>query len=115
MNLKEKIFEKIKDGTFLSTYCTRCKKHVWPPCNHCKECFGITELKDVDNNGILLEKSYSHIVDQQGYFGIGDFSGLRIIGKMHSNFEIGGPISISKVRANKDNKIMVEFNKSYRE
>lgn len=114
MNLKEKMFEKIKDGTLSSTFCARCKKHVWPPCNNCKECFGITELKDVDNKGILLEISYSHIVDQQGYFGIGDFSGLRIIGKVYSNYEIGRPISISKVRSNKDNKIIVEFDKSYK-
>ena len=112
MNLKGKMFEKIKDGTFFCTFCTRCKRHVWPPCNNCKECFGITELKDVDNKGILLEISYSHIADQQGYFGIGDFSGLRIIGKVDSNIEIGGHISISKVRANKDNKIIVEFDKS---
>ncbi|MBA3285100.1 MAG: hypothetical protein H0U27_08585 [Nitrosopumilus sp.] len=111
MNLKEKIFEKIKDGTFLSTSCNQCKKHIWPPSNNCKECFQITELKDVDNKGILLEISYSHIVDQKGYFGIGDFSGLRIIGKVNSNIEIGEPISISKVTANKDNKIIVEFDK----
>ena len=114
MNLKERMFEKIKYGTFLNTFCTRCKKHVWPPCNNCKECFGITELKDVDNKGILLEISYSHIVDQEGYFGIGDFSGLRIISKVISNYEIGGRISISKVRANKDNKIIVEFDKSFK-
>ena len=114
MNLKEKIFEKIKDGTFSSTYCTRCKKHVWPPCNNCKECFGITELKDVYNKGILLEISYSHIVGQEGYFGIGDFSGLRIIGKLDSNVELGEAISISKVRANKDNKIIIEFDKLFK-
>ncbi len=114
MNLKEKMFEKIKDGTFLSSFCDQCKKHVWPPSNNCKECFGITELKDVDNKGILLEISYSHIVDQKGYFGIGDFSGLRVIGKANSYIEIGEPISISKVRANKDNKIIVEFDKLYK-
>jgi uncharacterized OB-fold protein len=114
MNLKERILEKIKDGTFLSTFCNQCKRHIWPPSNNCKDCFGITELKDVDNKGILLEISYSHIVDQKGYFGIGDFSGLRIIGKVDSNIEIGEPISISKVRANKDNKIIVEFYKLHK-
>ncbi len=113
MNLKERIFEKIKDGTFSSTFCTRCKKHIWPPSNNCKECFGITVLKGVDNKGIMLEISYSYIADQKGYFGIGDFSGLRIIGKVNSNIEIGESISISKVRANKDNKIIVEFDKLY--
>jgi uncharacterized protein len=113
MNFKESILEKIKEGIFLSTYCNQCKRYIWPPSNNCKECFGTTKLKDVDNNGILLEISYSHIDDQKGYFGIGDFSGLRIIGKVDSNIEIGEPISISKVRANKDNKIIVEFYKSH--
>ncbi len=112
MNLKEKIFEKIRDGTFSSTFCHQCKKYIWPPSNNCKECFKITNLKDVDNKGILLEISYSHIVYQQGYFGIADFSGLRIIGRVDSNIEIGDFISISKVSANNDNKILIEFEKS---
>ena len=112
MNLKEKIFERIKNGALLSTSCNHCKKHIWPPCNNCKECFEITELKDVDNKGILLEISYSHMVDQKGYFGLGDFSGLRIIGKVSSDIEIGEPISISKLTSNKDNIIVVEFDKS---
>ena len=112
MNLKEKIFERIKNGTFSSTSCNHCKKHIWPPSNNCKECFEITELKDVDNKGILLEISYSHMVDQKGYFGLGDFSGLRIIGKVSSDIEIGEPISISKLTSNKDNIIVVEFDKS---
>jgi uncharacterized OB-fold protein len=112
MNLKEKILEKINNGTFVSTFCPKCKKYMWPPSNNCKECFTTTELKDIYNKGILLEKSYSHMVGQQGYFGIGDFSGIRIIGKMESNIEIDEIILISKLKINDNNKILVEFKKT---
>jgi uncharacterized OB-fold protein len=110
MNLKEQIFEKIKDGKFQSTFCSKCNQYNWPPCNNCKNCFKKTRLKKIDNKGILLEKSYSHLSDQHDYFGIGDFSGIRIIGTVDKNIEINDKIIISNIRLDND-RISLEFRK----
>ena len=110
MNLKESILKKIKDEIFLITYCTKCKKYNWPPSYNCKYCFKKTILKKLFNKGILLEVSYSHLPDQNNYFGIGEFSGIRILGMVDGDIKINDAIEISKIKVNND-KISVEFNK----
>ncbi len=111
MNLKKTIFEKIKDGFFTSTFCSKCKKQNWPPSHYCKDCFKKTKLKKIDNKGIILEVSYSHIPNQENYFGIGDFSGLRILGTIvDKNTKINDLIAINKVKVDND-KISIEFRK----
>lgn len=110
MNLKESILKKIKDEIFLITYCTKCKKYSWPPSYNCKYCFKKTILKKLFNKGILLEVSYSHLPDQNNYFGIGEFSGIRILGMVVGDIKINDAIEISKIKVNND-KISVEFNK----
>ncbi len=111
MNLKEIIFEKIKDGVFTSTFCSYCKRHIWPPSQYCKDCFKKTKLKKINNKGILLEMSYSHILNQENYFGIGDFSGIRVIGTIvDKNIKINDLIAIYKIKVDNE-KILLEFNK----
>ena len=110
MNLKETIFKKIEEGLLLSTFCKDCKKHNWPPNLYCKECFKKTKLKKIKNEGILLEISYSHITNEENFFGIGDFSGIRIIGTANKSIRINDTISIDKIKVI-DNKISIVFNK----
>jgi uncharacterized protein len=110
MNLKESILAKIKDEIFFITFCIKCKKYNWPPSYNCKYCFRKTILKKLYNKGILLEVSYSHLPDQNNYFGIGEFSGIRILGMVDGDIKINDAIAISKIKVN-DGRISVEFNR----
>jgi len=110
MSLKESILAKIKDQAFFITFCIRCKKYNWPPTYNCKYCFRKTILKQLYNKGILLEVSYSHLPDQNNYFGIGEFSGIRILGMVDGDIKINDAIEISKIKVN-DGRISVEFNR----
>ena len=110
MSLKESILAKIKDKAFFITFCIRCKKYNWPPTYNCKYCFRKTILKQLYNKGILLEVSYSHLPDQNNYFGIGEFSGIRILGMVDGDIKINDAIEISKIKVN-DGRISVEFNR----
>ncbi len=111
MNLKKTILKKFKDGIFVNTFCPQCKKQNWPPSNNCKDCFNKTILKKIDNKGILLEMSYSHIQNQENFFGIGDFSGIRILGTVaNKNIKVNDSIVIQNIKII-DNKISLEFNK----
>jgi uncharacterized protein len=110
MNLKESILAKIKGEVFFITFCIKCKKYNWPPSYNCKYCFRKTILKKLYNKGILLEVSYSYLPDQNNYFGIGEFSGIRILGMVDGDIKINDAIAISKIKVN-DGRISVEFNK----
>ena len=110
MNLKESILAKIKDRIFFITFCIKCNKYNWPPSYNCKYCFRKTILKKLDNKGILLEVSYSHLPDQNNYFGIGEFSGIRFLGKVVGDIKVNDAIMISKIKVN-DGRISAEFNR----
>jgi uncharacterized protein len=110
MNLKESILAKIKDEIFFITFCIKCKKYNWPPSYNCKYCFRKTILKKLYNKGILVEVSYSHLPDQNNYFGIGEFSGIRILGMVDGDIKINDAIAIFKINVN-DGRISVEFNR----
>ena len=111
LTLKEKIFNKInEEGSFICTFCSKCNTYNWPPNYNCKKCFNNTRLKKIKNKGIVLEKSYSHLSDQKSFFGIGDFSGIRVLGTMDRQMSVNDLITIYKA-AIIENKISIIFKK----
>jgi hypothetical protein len=68
----------------------------------------MTKLKKVNNQGVLLEFSYSYMQNQNCFFGIGDFTGIRIIGKVNKDLNVNDLIKINKATVI-NNKILLEF------
>jgi uncharacterized OB-fold protein len=113
MTLKDVLFDKIKKDSFYCTFCNYCNIFTWPPSYYCKKCYKKTKLKKIKNYGTLLELSYSHLENQECYFGIGDFSGIRIIGTLvEKNMNVNDLIKINKATVI-DDKILLEFIKLY--
>ncbi|WP_458721275.1 hypothetical protein [Candidatus Nitrosocosmicus sp. R] len=110
MKLLEFIIKSAAKGTLITTYCFSCKIHFWPPNRYCNTCFKKTGFKKINRKGVLLEKSFSNLPDIKGYYGIGEFSGIRIIGSVDKNVLPEDTIRISQVGI-KDNKLDLEFSK----
>lgn len=110
MKLLEFIIKSADKGTFITTYCFSCKIHIWPPNLYCNTCFKKTGFKKINRKGVLLEKSFSNLPDIKGYYGIGEFSGIRIIGSVDKSVLPEDTIRISQVGI-KDNKLDLEFSK----
>ncbi len=108
MTLKDVLFDKIKEDSFYCTFCNYCNIFTWPPSYYCKKCYRKTKLKKIKNSGTLLELSYSHIQNQECFFGIGDFSGIRIIGIIDKNINVTDLIKINKATVI-DGKILLNF------
>jgi uncharacterized OB-fold protein len=108
MTTKDILFNRIKEGSFSCTFCSNCNAFSWPINNYCKDCFKKTKFKIIHNYGILLELSYSHMPNQKCFFGIGDFSGIRIIGTVDENIHINDSIKINKATVI-DDRISLEF------
>ena len=104
------IFETVNKGILITTYCSSCKIHIWPPNYYCNSCFNKTGFKKINRKGVLLEKSFSNIPDLIGYYGIGEFSGIRMIGSVDKSILPNDRIRISQVSI-KDNKLNLEFTK----
>jgi len=108
LNLRDKVFANIKDNKISMTFCSNCKKYIWPPSYFCKNCFNKTKIKRLNNKGRLIEITFSNYLNQKIYFGIGDFSGIKIIGATNNLIEIDREIIISKVNI-RDNKLEIVF------
>jgi hypothetical protein len=108
MKLIEIIISKAEKGTLITTYCLNCKIHIWPPNYYCHFCLNKTVFKKINKTGILLEKSFSNLPDLIGYYGIGEFSGIRLIGSVDQLAVPDDIISISHVGV-RNNKLDLKF------
>jgi uncharacterized protein len=102
------VFETAKKGILITTYCFSCKIHIWPPNHYCNCCFKKAGFRKINRKGVLLEKSFSNLSDLRGYYGIGEFSGIRMIGSVEEDIAPDDEIKISQVSI-KDNKLSLEF------
>ena len=110
MTLMDIIFDTAKKGILIITYCFDCKIHIWPPNHYCNSCFKKTGFKKINRKGVLLEKSFSNIPDLIGYYGVGEFSGIRMMGSVDKSILPNDRIRISRVSI-RDNKLNLEFAK----
>ena len=110
MKLLDFIIKSADKGTLITTYCFSCKIHIWPPNRYCNTCFKKTGFKKISRKGVLLEKSFSNLPNLIGYYGIGEFSGIRLIGSVNQHVVPEDRIRISKIGI-KNNKLNLEFSK----
>lgn len=52
-----KFENELKNGNFLISECSKCKKIVWPPSAFCNQCLTETVWKTCDKKGKILEFS----------------------------------------------------------
>ena len=98
MNLFNSIFENASNGKLVTSFCKKCNKYIWPPNYACSLCNSKASFREVKRDGILLEKAHSYIAGKEGSFGIGEFSGIRLIGTTNEDAKVGEPIRIQELR-----------------
>lgn len=108
MGIIDTILRQAKKGKFVSSFCVKCNNHVWPPHDYCKLCNSPVVLRNVATVGILLAKSTSYIPGKLGHFGLGEFDGVRMVGRIKESLSIGNRITICNVQ-DKNGKIDLEF------
>ncbi|NHH98156.1 hypothetical protein DYY66_2056 [Candidatus Nitrosotalea sp. FS] len=71
--------QELKNNVFVSSFCTRCNKQVWPPSDMCNSCFGNIIWKPVTRIAKLIE--FSRKGDE--IFGIVEFeNNIRVMGRI---------------------------------
>ena len=90
-----KFEQELKNNNFVSSFCTRCNKLVWPPSDFCNVCFGNTIWKPVSRIAKLIEFSNNH----GEIFCIAEFEDtIRVIGTIDTttNLKIGQLLNLVK-------------------
>lgn len=108
MDLLDEILKNAKKNKFVTSFCLKCNKYIWPPNSSCNLCYSSAVLKGVNSNGVLLSKSISYVGGKRSYFGLGEFNEIRILGTIERSLNIGDRIIICKVRET-NGKIDLKF------
>ena len=95
-------FEKeLKNNSLVSSFCTRCDKHVWPPSDICNACFGNVIWKPVNRIAKLIE--FSRKDDE--IFGIVEFEeGMRVMGRIMNADDLKIGQMLNLIECNYDGK-----------
>ena len=92
-----KFESELKQGRFVISECSKCKKVIWPPNEICNSCFGEAVWKDGPNQGKILEFSKKDGV----YFCLVEFGeGIRFMGSLEEDPEIGKNVKIKHFSVN---------------
>lgn len=96
-----KFEQELKNNVFVSSFCTRCNKQVWPPSDICNSCFGNTIWKPVARTAKLIE--FSRKGDE--IFGIVEFEGsIRVMGRIMATSDLHIGKMLNLIECNYDGK-----------
>lgn len=80
-----KFEQELKNNNFVSSFCTKCNKLVWPPSDFCNVCFENTIWKPVSRTAKLIEFSSNH----GEIFCIAEFEDtIRVMGSINTSSEL---------------------------
>jgi uncharacterized protein len=108
MNLFDSILVSASKGRLVTSFCNKCEKYIWPPNYVCNLCYSKASFRKVNDEGILLEKAHSSILGKEGSFGVGEFSGIRLIGNINDGVKVGDSIKIQQIRV-KNGRLDIKF------
>ena len=90
-----KFESELKQGRFVISECSKCKKVIWPPNEICNKCFGQVQWKKSSEEGYVIEFSQN----SEKVFCLAEFDeGIRIMGNLPTNSipKIGQKIKLDK-------------------
>jgi len=93
--------QELKNNVFVSSFCTRCDKHVWPPSDMCNSCFGNVIWRPVTRTAKLIEFSSKG----DDVFGIVEFEGsIRVMGRIMTTSALKIGQMLNLIECNFDGK-----------
>ena len=109
-----RFMHRLKNGTFVISYCTACKKKIWPPYEHCPYCYRRTSTIPAGKFGKILEFSRSWLeVGEKGEVIVAliDMNGVLLFGSVSAGPQIavGTPVEVLATGSSPDGKIHFSF------
>jgi uncharacterized OB-fold protein len=106
----KEFLNSLKEGKFRIPVCASCSLKVWPPSNQCPRCFSETLLQEMDSVGTLVEFASSQVISREGFFGVIDIQGIRIMGALKTrNLSEGTKMKMSGCGLREDGSPFYDF------
>lgn len=103
--------KQLKDGTFMISYCTNCKKKIWPPYEKCPACYRRTSTVPGGKLGRIVEFAKSWIEDGGVTVALIDIDGILLLGSILEGrgIAVGSAVELVTIGASSDGKIHFTF------
>jgi uncharacterized OB-fold protein len=101
----------LKNGTFVISYCTACRKKIWPPYEYCPTCYRRTSPVTAGKIGRIVEFSRSWLEEQEVIVALINMDGILLLGSISEGqgITIGSAVELIATGASSDGKIYFHF------
>ncbi len=102
---------QLKKGAFVISYCTSCKKKIWPPYEYCPSCYRRTSTANAGKLGRIVEFSRSWLEEGEVIVALIDMDGILLLGSVLEGRGIaaGAAVELVATGASPDGKIHFRF------
>lgn len=106
-----RFMNQLKNGIFVISYCTACKKKIWPPYEYCPNCYRRTSTVPAGKFGKIVEFSRSWLEEGEVIVALIDMDGILLFGSIleGSRITIGTAVELVATGASPDGKIHFSF------
>lgn len=106
-----RFMNQLKNGSFVISYCTACKKKIWPPYEHCPACYRRTSTITAGKFGRIVEFTRSWLEESEVIVALVDMDGILLLGSMTEGrrISVGAAVELVATGASPDGKIHFRF------
>jgi uncharacterized OB-fold protein len=106
-----RFLNQLKDGRFIISCCTNCKKKIWPPYEKCPVCYRRTSPVPGGKFGRVVEFSKSWMKDGEVTMALIDIDGILLLGSILEarRIAVGSVVELVTKGASPDGKIHFTF------
>ncbi|MGH9910808.1 MAG: Zn-ribbon domain-containing OB-fold protein [Nitrososphaeraceae archaeon] len=106
-----RFMNQLKNGTFVISYCTACRKKIWPPYEYCPACYRRASTVRAGKIGKIVEFSRSWLEEQEVIVALIDMDGILLLGSISEGqgITIGAAVELISNGASSDGKIYFHF------
>jgi uncharacterized OB-fold protein len=106
-----RFMNQLKNGTFVISYCTACKKKIWPPYENCPACYRRTSTVNAGKFGRIVEFSRSWLEEGGVIVALIDMDGILLLGTILEGrgIAVGSAVELVATGASSDGKIHFHF------
>lgn len=102
-----RFMNQLRNGKFVISYCTACKKKIWPPYEHCPSCYQRTSTVTAGKLGRIVEFCRSWLEEGEVIVALIDMDGILLLGSVlgGQGIGVGAAVELVATGASPDGKI----------
>jgi uncharacterized OB-fold protein len=106
-----RFMNQLKNGLLVISYCSSCRKKVWPPYENCPVCYRRTSALSAGKLGRIVEFSRSWLEEGEVFVALIDMDGILLLGSISDGrrIAVGAEVELVTTGVSPEGKIHFHF------